>query len=99
MFTNKNRYINLEDASKPVRDVSELKIMTDSRVVKLSGKGWGWVWNRPSGLIIQRGNQRQRVPIFDFTRILQILFYGLSALMVIAGLIKGLNKGKGEAYG
>lgn len=99
MFTNKGQYINLVDKPKMYVDNAEIKIIPQSRVVELSGRDWGWVWNRPGGIVLQKGEDQRQVKIWDLTRILQILFYGLSFLLVTAGVIKALGRNTGEANG
>lgn len=84
----KSRYINLFPDSAPETEVAEVMFSLDSQVVRLGGKTWGWVWNRPRGIILQRGKEQSRVPIIDFTRCAQAFLYGLSALLVTIGVIK-----------
>jgi hypothetical protein len=91
----KKRYIRLVDGPLFRPDFSQVEVIPQSQVAELSGKSWGWVWSRPSGVVLQQGDQRRRYPIFDLTRVLQILLYGLSLLFFLAGIHLILGKRKG----
>jgi hypothetical protein len=47
----------------------------------------GWVWNRPTALLVERGEERERVPIVDVTRVAQLGLYGLGLVCAIVGLV------------
>jgi hypothetical protein len=90
-----NRYIRLVEGPIYKPDFSQVEIIAQARVTELSGKGWGWIWNRPCGVVLQQGEHRRRYPIFDLTRFLQILLYGFSLFFILAGCILILSKRKG----
>jgi hypothetical protein len=92
---NKDRYIHLQDRPGGETKVTEFKTVLENQVVRLSGKHWKWVWNRPSGVLIQKGDQENRVPVVDVTRILEFVIYGISFLLVLLGL-KGLGGKRGK---
>ena len=54
-------------------------------VVRLPGR-WpaAFVWNRPVAVVVQRGEERERIPIVDVTRMAQL---GLLVGTFAAGLI------------
>jgi hypothetical protein len=89
------RYIRLAEGPIFTTDFSQAEIIPRSRVTELSGKGWGWIWNRPCGVVLQQGESRRRYPIFDLTRFLQILLYGSSLFFILAGCFLILGKRKG----
>jgi hypothetical protein len=99
MITKDRRYISLLDPVDSGNRDNWTELMPESRVVELSGKGWGWVWNRPTGVVLQRGKDHRRYPIFDFTRALQLLFYGISLVFIAVGVSVFLNKEKGDQDG
>ncbi|MCJ7718215.1 MAG: hypothetical protein MUO54_17075 [Anaerolineales bacterium] len=88
MLKNKRQYINLVDGTKIKSSSGEFTVIPQSRVVQLSGPRWGWVWNQPSGLKIRKGEREQMIPVVNFTRIIMIVMYGVSVLLVVLGLLK-----------
>jgi hypothetical protein len=98
-FGNKNRYIKLSGGSGKLSGRRGFNVFPESRSVQLSGSNWKWVWNRPVGVILQKGSEQVRVPIFDLTRFVQVILYGLSAIFVGLGFYNILGKRKGEGYG
>ncbi len=98
-FKNEKQYISLKDGSSGMSGRSGFNVVPQSRSVQLSGKNWGWVWNRPRGVLLQEGDRKKFLPIVDFTRVIQVLFYGLSMLFVGLGFFNFLGKGRGEGYG
>lgn len=52
----------------------------------LSGRlpGVGFVWNRPSAVLVERDGQRQHLPIVDVTRWVELGLWGLAALLMLA---------------
>jgi hypothetical protein len=47
----------------------------------------GWVWNRPAAVLVARGEERERIPIVDVTRVAQVGLYGLGLVCAIVGLV------------
>jgi hypothetical protein len=99
MIAKDRRYISLLNSMGSGNGENWPKLIPESRVVELSGKGWGWVWNRPTGVILQRGKDQRRYPIFDFTRALQLLFYGISLIFIAVGVSVFLRIDKGDQDG
>jgi hypothetical protein len=99
MKANKGQYIRLAAESAPEADSAEVKFSLDSQVVGLSGRGWGWVWNRPKGVVVHRGEECRRVPIIDFTRWIQAILYGVSIVLVAIGVYKQIAGRGGEVNG
>jgi hypothetical protein len=56
----------------------------------------GFVWNRPTAVLVERDGQAHRIRIVDVTRILQVGLLALAALTVGAGLL-GLGRRTKEA--
>jgi uncharacterized spore protein YtfJ len=48
----------------------------------------GFVWNRPTAVMVERDGQVQRIPIKDSTRIFQLLIFGCSVVLSILSLMK-----------
>jgi len=88
MLKNKTQYIHLVEGSAIKSPSSEFQVLPQSRVVQLSGSGWGWVWNRPTGVVIRNKDQERKIPVINLTRIITFLLYGVSAILVVLGLFK-----------
>ncbi len=95
----KGQYISLADGSTPAADLAEVKFSLDSQVVKLGGRKWGWVWNRPRAVILEKGRERRRVPIIDLTRLFQGILYGVSLLLAAVGVARRFASKGGEING
>src|SRR2546421_12001029 len=48
----------------------------------------GFVWNRPTAILVEQGGQAKRFPIRDITRITQLWLLGFSLVLSIVSLIK-----------
>ena len=71
-------------AGEPI-EVGDSKIVPLAKVVRFQKPGWlgGVIWNRPVAVVVQTGNDEERViPVRDVTRIAQLAIFG-SGLFVI----------------
>ena len=48
----------------------------------------GFVWNRPTAILVERDEAAKRFPIVDITRIFQLLLLGFSLALSIVSLVK-----------
>ena len=48
----------------------------------------GFVWNRPTAILVERDGTVKRFPLVDITRILQLWLLGFSLVLSIVGLVK-----------
>ncbi len=48
----------------------------------------GFVWNRPTAILVERDETAKRFPIVDITRILQLWLLGFSLVLAIVSLVK-----------
>ena len=67
--------------------VGELTVTPLSRALSVRWPHGGWVWNRPVGVLVERDNVTERIPITDVTRAAQVGLYAVSALFGMAGLV------------
>ena len=67
--------------------VGRVKAAPYQRAVLFRGKQGGWVWNKPSHVIVDQDGIAARVPIPDQTRRLQIFFWSLGIVFFLAGLL------------
>ena len=96
MFNKSERYINLGENSASETRNTGIWIFRENRVTELSGHNWRWVWNRPRGIMLQKGSSKKRVPILDLTRFMQAFFYGISFLLVMIGVRKMIGGQTGD---
>lgn len=99
MVFKKGQYIVLENGPEVIADDADVNYRPEVRTIQLSGKRWGWVWNHPRGILIQKGEERKRVPIIDFTRLFEAVIYGISFLLFTIGAIKKFASNGGENHG
>ena len=48
----------------------------------------GFVWNRPTAILVEQGGQTKRIPIRDITRNTQLWLLGFSLVLSMVSLIK-----------
>ena len=48
----------------------------------------GFVWNRPTAILVEQGGQIKRIPIRDISRIIQLWLLGFSVVLSIVSFIK-----------
>jgi hypothetical protein len=47
------------------------------------GKGFGLVWNRPIAVLVEHGEDMERIPIIDVTRVAQLAMLGLGSVVTM----------------
>ena len=70
-------YIRLETTSAEPIVVSNTRITPQAQAFRLSFPFGGFVWNRPTAVLVERDGETQRMPIVDVTRVVQIVLFGL----------------------
>ncbi len=48
-----------------------------------AGTGFSLVWNRPVAVLVERGDQTERIPIIDVTRVAQFAMLGLGSVLTM----------------
>ena len=68
--------------------VGDVTVTPQSQALIIRWPHGGLVWNRPVAILVERGEQTERIPIVDVTRIVQLGLLGLSLVfsMVIFAL-------------
>ena len=56
----------------------DVTVTPQSRALTIRWPYGGLVWNRPVGILVERGEQAERIPIVDVTRMAQLGLFGLS---------------------
>jgi hypothetical protein len=68
--------------------VGDVTVTPQSRALTVRWPRGGLVWNRPVAVLVERGEETERIPIVDVTRMAQLGLLGLSLVfsMIIMGL-------------
>jgi hypothetical protein len=54
----------------------------------------GFVWNRPTAVLVERDGVTERIPIVDITRMAQIGLVALSAIILLFVSIRSITQGE-----
>jgi hypothetical protein len=73
--------IQWETQSGPSRVIGDAIITPQSQVFALRTPVYGFVWNRPVSVIVERADAVTRLPIVDVTRLALFAALGFSALI------------------
>jgi hypothetical protein len=77
--------------------VGDVSVTPQSQALTVRWPHGGWVWNRPVGVMVQRGEEAERIRIVDVTRAAQLGLYGLGLVFAILGLVLSISRGKETA--
>jgi hypothetical protein len=67
------------------RTVGELTVTPEARALIIRLPTGGFVWNRPTAVLVERRGRVERIPIHDVTRIGQLGVLVLQLLLALAG--------------
>jgi len=76
--------------------VGDLSVTPQSRSLAIRFPRGGWVLNRPVAVLVERGDEKRRIPIVDVTRIARLGLYGLSVGMAVVGLVMWMKERSGS---
>lgn len=76
----------------PAVELGSFRIRPFSRAVFFQGRSIGWVWNRPAYLQIDQSGSVRNIPILDYTRLLQVLFWTVSLFFVFGSVILSVGR-------
>ncbi len=63
--------------------VGDVTVTPQSRALTFRSRFGGFVWNRPTAVLVERGGKTERLPIIDVTRAILLGLVGLSLLVTI----------------
>ena len=69
--------IRLENTSAEPIVVGDTRITPQAQAFSVRFPSGGFVWNRPTAVLVERDDLTQRIPIVDVTRVAQIALFGL----------------------
>ena len=77
-------YIQLQTTSAEPVVVRDVRVTPQSQALVIRLPFGGFVWNRPTSVLVERDDMTQRIPIVDVTSVVQIALLGLGlAISVI----------------
>jgi hypothetical protein len=78
--------------------VGDVTVTPQSRALTVRWPRGGLVWNRPVAVLVERGEETERIPVVDVTRMAQLglLGLGLAFSMIIMALSIGRGRNRNE---
>ncbi len=67
--------------------VDDVAVTPQSQALTVRWPRGGWVWNRPVAVLVECGEEEERIPVVDATRMAQLGLFGLSLVFAILGLV------------
>ena len=68
--------------------VGDVTVVPQSQALMLRwGRYGGLVWNRPAAILVERGDQTERIPIVDFTRVAQLGLLGFCLIFCMVAFV------------
>jgi len=82
-------FIRLENTSAEPIVVGDTKVTPQAQAFSVRFPFGGFVWNRPTAVLVERDDSTQRIPIINVTRVAQIVLFGLvlSISVIITALV------------
>ncbi len=74
--------------------VGDVSITPQSHALIIRWPYGGLVWNRPTALLVDRGDHAEHIPIVDLNRKLQMTLLGLGFVFSILAFILSAQKGE-----
>ena len=72
--------------------IGDVTVTPRSQALTIRWPHGGLVWNRPVAILVERGEQTERIPIVDVTRIVQLGLFGLSLVFSIVILVLSVRQ-------
>ena len=72
--------------------VGDITVIPQSQALTVHLPFGGFVWNRPTAVVVERDGRAERIPIYDVTRVLQLGLLGLSLVFAFAPWIKSARR-------
>ena len=72
--------------------VGDISVTPQSQALIVRLPIGGFVWHRPTALLVEQDGQAKRIPIRDLTRILQLGLLGFCVVLSIVRLMKFFNE-------
>jgi hypothetical protein len=72
--------------------VGDVTVTPQSQALTIRWPNGGLVWNRPAAVLVERGEQRERIPIVDVTRVAQLGLLGLSLVFTMMAIVLSVRR-------
>ena len=72
--------------------IDAVTVQTVSQSASWIGRHFGFVWNRPYAVRVEQGDTAYQLPIRDYTQIVQVVLWGLTALFVLITIRRSTRK-------
>ena len=72
--------------------VGDVTVTPQSQALTIRWPNGGLVWNRPAAVLVERGEQTERIPIVDVTRIAQLGLLGLSLVLTTMAIVLSVRR-------
>ncbi len=72
-----SKFIRIENNSAEPIVVGDTRLTPQSQSLVVQFPFGGFIWQRPTAVIVERDDLTQRLPIVDVTRLTQIVLFGL----------------------
>ncbi len=78
-------FIRVENTSADPIVVGDTRVTPQAQAFSVRFPFGGFIWNRPTAVLVERDDLSQRIPIVDVTRVAQIALFGLvvTSLVII----------------
>lgn len=93
-MTQEQERLTRQTMSGETVTVGEVAATPQSQALTMRWPRGGWVWNRPVAVLVERGEEKERIPIVDVTRMAQLGLYGLSLVFGVLGLLMWIVGGR-----
>ncbi len=85
--------IKWQTVSGPAVTAGNVTVVPQSQALTLRwGRYGGLVWNRPAAILVEHGDQTERIPIVDFTRAIQLGLLGLCLMAWTAAFVVSVRR-------
>lgn len=72
--------------------VGDVRVTPQSQALIIRWPNGGWVWNRPTAVLVEQDGQVERIPVMDVTRIIQIGLLGISLIFLVMRILTSRKK-------
>jgi hypothetical protein len=72
--------------------VGDLTVTPQSQALTSRWPKGGFVWNRPTAILVERDGQAEHIPIVDVTRLTQVGLLGLALSFTVVGLLFSIRR-------
>jgi hypothetical protein len=87
-----NGVFSLETRSGEPVTAGDIRVTPQSQALTIRWPFGGFVWNRPVAVLVEQGDESDRIPIVDVTLVAQVMLLALGAVFALTTLILSATK-------